>query len=477
MTLPQHQILWTNIQQFAFDDRTATITFSKKLAVQQKWSLPYTQRVIEEYRRFIFLCCFSSNGASPSKAVDEVWHLHLTYTQSYWNAFCKNTLGKDIHHYPSSGGEQEVHKHVNWYEETLALYETVFGAAPPPDIWPQPVKQQQVTTPALSIPEQPYQVKKQLIIIAASLLILPFAINILFTGKVSPFSLNGPEFLSFYAILGLAALLAHYLLRSDRFLFMKKAANGVSFADTNIFQLTDVVYGKERALQTSLVDLYRRELVTVEDRKIVGHQNRYQAPAKEENPLIPALMINPDESWVYYSDVEDWYNRQSFKHPATEKLLRLTEENEARGKRYLAVLIALFIGLARILQGWLNDRPVTYLFMEVIALVVTAGLISYKFSANGLIQQRLKDLLLDKAGTRQLHADPVINDFAINGKRVLDWLPAAFMLESMFVIFPVVKTTDFDRSSSSSDSSGCGSSGGGSSCGSGGGCGGCSGSN
>src|SRR5688572_22855824 len=101
MNLTQHQDLWSKIQQFAFDEPNTTITFSKKLAAQQLWSASYTQRVIEEYRRFIFLCCISPKGASPSKAVDEAWHMHLTYTRSYWEAFCKNTLGKDIHHYPS----------------------------------------------------------------------------------------------------------------------------------------------------------------------------------------------------------------------------------------------------------------------------------------------------------------------------------------------------------------------------------------
>jgi hypothetical protein len=111
------------------------------LADQQKWSPAFTARAVEEYRKFIFLCCIAPNGASPSKIVDEVWHLHLTYTQSYWNAFCKNTLGKDIHHYPSAGGEQEDHKHSTWYADTLQLYETVFGTPAPADIWPAPGRQ------------------------------------------------------------------------------------------------------------------------------------------------------------------------------------------------------------------------------------------------------------------------------------------------------------------------------------------------
>ena len=51
MTLAENQSLWNKIQRFEFDDPKATITFSKKLADQQRWSASYTQRVIEEYRR------------------------------------------------------------------------------------------------------------------------------------------------------------------------------------------------------------------------------------------------------------------------------------------------------------------------------------------------------------------------------------------------------------------------------------------
>jgi uncharacterized protein (TIGR04222 family) len=482
MKLTEHISLWNKIQRFEFDDSRATITFSKKLADQQRWSASYTQRVIEEYRRFIFLCCISPNGASPSKAVDEAWHLHLTYTQSYWNAFCKNTLGKDIHHNPSSGGEQEDHKHTNWYAETLSLYAAVFYAPPPADIWPPPVKQEKAPAQSLSMPEEPYKTGMGMTMIVVILLLFPFVINYAITRIVFPFFLTGPQFLLFYGMLVAAALLVHYLMRQDRLLFMKKTVDAVPLDDLNIFQLTHFVYGKERALQTGLVDMYRRELVSIEERKIVGHQNKYRAPEKEDNPLIPALLVNHDESWAYYTDIATWYRKQLFVHPAIEKIFRLSEENEPRRKRYLVILIVLCIGLARILQGWFNDRPVVFLFLEVIALVVAAGLLSYGFSTKTYAYVKLKALLLDKAGSRRLHPDPVVNDFALNGRQVLGWLPATIMLESMFVLFPVEPPSTYNRDSSSSGSS-CGSSdsscSSGSSCsgGGGGGCGGCSGSN
>src|SRR5581483_5342827 len=130
--------LWSAIEQFRLDDPDAAISFSRKLAAKQHWSPTFTNRVIEEYRKFLLLCCISPTGASPSQIVDEAWHLHLTYTQSYWIDLCKNTLGKDIHHHPSRGGEEEDLKHRDWYSDTLLLYQSVFESPPPNDIWPPP---------------------------------------------------------------------------------------------------------------------------------------------------------------------------------------------------------------------------------------------------------------------------------------------------------------------------------------------------
>jgi hypothetical protein len=127
MERPEYLELWTKIQQFAIDDETSTVRFSDKLASEQGWQPAFTARAIEEYKKFILLCCISPTGAAPSKIVDEVWHLHLTYTQSYWTDFCKNTLGKDIHHFPSGGGKSEDDRHREWYAATLDLYRETFG--------------------------------------------------------------------------------------------------------------------------------------------------------------------------------------------------------------------------------------------------------------------------------------------------------------------------------------------------------------
>lgn len=131
----EQEQLWQRIAFFPFDAPDARFPFSRRLARENKWDYDFGQRAIEEYRKFIFLCCISPQGASPSKVIDEVWHLHLIYTQNYWEEFCGKTLNRNIHHHPSAGGLQEKEKHENWRTDTLDLYRNTFHTEPPPAFW------------------------------------------------------------------------------------------------------------------------------------------------------------------------------------------------------------------------------------------------------------------------------------------------------------------------------------------------------
>lgn len=127
--------LWTKIQRFQLDDPAVKFTFSDRVARENGWSKRYALRVIEEYKKFIFLCCTTKTGVTPSDPVDQVWHLHLTYTQSYWIDFCQQTLGREIHHNPTKGGQQEAEKFDGFYTQSCQLYIDKFGQEPPTDIW------------------------------------------------------------------------------------------------------------------------------------------------------------------------------------------------------------------------------------------------------------------------------------------------------------------------------------------------------
>ena len=92
----EHGALYERIRTFAFDDGPVVFPFAARLARDNGWSAGFTARVVTEYRRFVFLAAAARHPVSPSDQVDQVWHLHLLYTESYWIKFCRETLGTQV---------------------------------------------------------------------------------------------------------------------------------------------------------------------------------------------------------------------------------------------------------------------------------------------------------------------------------------------------------------------------------------------
>jgi hypothetical protein len=136
MTPTRQPHLWNRIRNFELDDPAAAFSFTDRLARENGWPLQYALRATLEYKKFMFLLCLAEHPLTPSDQVDQVWHLHLLYTRSYWLDFCEQVLGQPIHHGPTRGGDAERGKFNDWYGRTKALYQEVFGQAPPADIWP-----------------------------------------------------------------------------------------------------------------------------------------------------------------------------------------------------------------------------------------------------------------------------------------------------------------------------------------------------
>ncbi|MEY2724241.1 MAG: hypothetical protein RLZZ458_108 [Planctomycetota bacterium] len=126
------------VENFEIDPGPKEFTFAARLARENHWSLLFAERVIREYKRFCILAVHSGHPVTPSEQVDQAWHLHLTYTRSYWERFCRSTLGQPLHHEPTAGGAAEDLKFEDWYTKTLASYWVFFHERPPTDIWPEP---------------------------------------------------------------------------------------------------------------------------------------------------------------------------------------------------------------------------------------------------------------------------------------------------------------------------------------------------
>lgn len=73
-----------------------------------------------ELAKFLLLCAKSDAPLAPSEEVDDVWHDFVLHTREY-HAFCRDQIGRFIHHVPSEVPDQQS------YWRTLTLMEAEFG--------------------------------------------------------------------------------------------------------------------------------------------------------------------------------------------------------------------------------------------------------------------------------------------------------------------------------------------------------------
>lgn len=128
--------LWQRVKQFRVGDDAAALSFVDRLAQDNGWARAYAEEVYEEYLKFVYLMALGEGIRTPSDAVDQAWHLHLSYSKSYWTDMCRDTLTIKLHHGPTLGGNEEAEKYRAAYAHTLAAYEREFGHQPIPRIWP-----------------------------------------------------------------------------------------------------------------------------------------------------------------------------------------------------------------------------------------------------------------------------------------------------------------------------------------------------
>lgn len=133
--------LWQRLLDFRIDGPGAELPFLARLARERAgWSLADARAAWFEYLRFLYLACRAGHPVTPSNEVDAVWHLHLVYTQSYWQELCPRVLGLTLHHGPTRGGSAEARRYLEQYRQTLEAYRRVFHAEPPARFWPPPAE-------------------------------------------------------------------------------------------------------------------------------------------------------------------------------------------------------------------------------------------------------------------------------------------------------------------------------------------------
>jgi len=128
----QQKALWETLRDYHIGGQQAEL-FCQKLKHETGWSAKMCLSAILEYKRFLYLTAVSPSPVTPSKSIDAVWHLHLTFSRCYWG-LCENILHNPLHHDPSDDTQSD--RMAEQYKATLALYEQEFSLTPDPILWP-----------------------------------------------------------------------------------------------------------------------------------------------------------------------------------------------------------------------------------------------------------------------------------------------------------------------------------------------------
>ena len=402
-----HQFdLYRRIEAFALDDPEAAFPFSAKLAQENGWHADFNRRAIREYNRFVFLAVSAGHPVSPSKVVDQVWHLHLTYTESYWEHFCPELLGQPLHHVPSKGGPAEQAKHHAWYTKTLESYREFFGEEPPWDIWPSPdalqsAPQHEQTNHhrygVVPKPKAPLNFGSSLVV---GMVLTATGCGAVVGNRLSPFDLTGPEFLVFYfASLALAFGLAAWL----RYL-LRRPGSEPTAADLSLEPL-EIAYlaGRHRmAIDTAVIRLLDRNVVRVGEvdglLSVTG-----PLPADADPALQLAYTTIATEGTIGMRRLREQLRSRlpDAVRTLVERGLVLSEDQKGL-VRWMPLMLALvvpIVGIIKIFVGISRDKPVGFLVLGSIAALVA---IPFAFGRS-VHRSRLGDKVLVEL--RRRHAE------------------------------------------------------------------------
>lgn len=449
------QELWNRISDFKLDNEYTQPPFTEKLMAENQWSRYFALRAIDEYKRFMYLCAVLPNGASPPKVVDEVWHLHLTYTQNYWYDFCGKNLLKDIHHIPSSGGKDDLELHKRWYQDTREQYKFYFEESPPDDIWPDP--NQKLEKPNFRL------VKKWGSIYVAISWLMPIVLSFILFQKLNPYKVNGEKFLIYYSLLGFYTIIAGWLYKKIRNSEYTKYVSNNFTDNLTPYQVAYYAGKYKHAYETCLVNLIVAKKIIFENGVFVIQKD---PPIKDiddqANPFRKCIAHLADGERIDLLKNQNMTNVRDFQNTEAEKLSFV--ENPLKDN--MGLIILCLVAIVRITQGINNHKPVSYLIILLILFTVIFVVLLIVFTP-GFIETRNKSI---KAFYQKkwLNNSNYIHSFVIEPKRTITLNPELLFLYDIFFPAIVSASNSTGDAGTSSDGGSCGSS-----CG--GGCGGCGG--
>ena len=374
--------LYQQILAFRIDDGTPELPFEARLARENGWSRVYTQRVIVEYKRFVYLAMTAGHIVTPSEEVDQAWHMHLTYTRSYWERLCRDLLGRPLHHSPTQGGVEELRKYRALYEQTLASYRAVFKEAPPADIW-LPVDVRFGNERFVRINRAAYWVLPKVpirrVFSAAAAVVGVLLVAGCAGGGLNPFTLRGMEFLwVLIPALAVATGLGLVIREWQRAPGPQPSDEQpeLTWEEAAYLAAEDTRRGADRLTQATIARLVARGAARVSEdgSSLEPAANVPSRLSRAEEAVLAALPLERSDPAAFValkSRVRDAFAPQASKLQEAGYLLPATQLPGIGCASLLpAFLVLMLLGLPRLILGLEKGKPVAFLVLTIVAGVV-----------------------------------------------------------------------------------------------------------
>jgi uncharacterized protein (TIGR04222 family) len=429
----------------------------------------------------------AGHPVSPSEDVDQVWHLHLAYTKSYWQEFCGEILKRPFHHNPTKGGAEESAKFETWYANTLASYRKFFGEEPPKDIWPSVAVHHELkwvdTGSNWIIPKPPVA----RLFLGASFAGLLCMVGCASLTDLNVFNYRGPEFLAFYLWFSIVVFIGAVILRNA--MIKSVRADMVQSDELDPYGIAYLSGGPTLATNAAVMGLIDRKLVALAPGS--GEiKATASGPSAQDLPRIERVIYDrcstssPSVGQIRdcaAGELEDIRSRLEARGLVFER----TRSARIRNVPLAAALLIPAVGLIKIIIGISRDKPVGFLvvgaILSLIPILIYFGRSPFRTGPGNTVLSRLRRENSPLRTTQPSQAYKGRNAIplavALFGLAALQQTPYAAMSANL-----APPKRQFGDGFASGCGSSCGSStsscgGGGSSCGGGGGgCGGCGGS-
>lgn len=350
------------VESYDLANLGGTGQFERRLCREQGWSSRFTARVIAEYRRFLVLSASAPHPVSPSKIVDEAWHLHLLHTKEYWETFCPKVLGKALHHTPARADKEDKLQHAQWYAQTIEAYQTRFGELPPRDIW-MPVGTNTGTRLSGIVSRKAFL----WLAVAAAAFALLWSQSAWASEFDDALNFSGPEFLWFY--IKLVALAAAVSVLVPLGIFLASPTQGQEFPELTPQEIGYIRDGRRGAVLATIAKLQGDGVIASnDDGKLIvtaaetGRDNSlsysvYRAIAEGKSPSNTRAVL--DACRVIEQRL---VSRKLFLSPTEIGAMQLVP--------LLSVILVLLFGVMKVGIGISRGRPVIFLVFIMIAVAI-----------------------------------------------------------------------------------------------------------